>query len=60
MVLVMGGLARAMYTSPWNHLLGLVPTVLTVERSLIPPLNNWFGSGKSNNGSSNLLQSNSN
>lgn len=56
-VLVVGGLAHAMYTDPWDHLPGLVSTLPTVEKHLISPLNNRFESEKSNRGS-NLLQSN--
>lgn len=54
---VVGGLAHAMYTDPWNRLPSLVSTLPTVEKHLISPLNNWFESEKSNRGS-NLLQSN--
>lgn len=57
MVLVMGGWAHATSKGPWNHLLSLAPSLPTVEKHLIPPLNNRFRSGRSDGGS-NLLHSN--
>ena len=57
MVLVVRERAHAMSTGPWSHLLGLAPSLPTVEKHLIPPLNNWFRSRRSNGGS-NFLHSN--
>lgn len=56
-VLVVVGLAQAVFTGPWNHSPGLLPTLPTVEKHVIQPPNNWLESGKSNGGS-NFLQSN--
>lgn len=56
MVLVMRGLAHAMSTGPWNHLLGLVLTRPTVKKHHCTT-KQLLRSGKSNEGC-NLFQSN--
>lgn len=45
-VLVVEGLAQAVFTGPWNHFPGLVPTLPTVEKHLIQPPNTGLNQGR--------------